>query len=55
MQALGGGWHRFGYASVSNFGTPLSMRAYARERGLHFPPRSTMRRATRKSSSWRNA
>ncbi len=36
MQALGGGWHRFGYACV-NFGTPLSMRAYARERGLHFP------------------
>jgi len=35
-QALGGGWHRFGYACV-NFGTPLSMRAYARERGLHFP------------------
>jgi glycerol-3-phosphate O-acyltransferase len=33
---LGGRWHRFGYACV-NFGTPLSMRAYVRERGLHFP------------------
>ena len=31
-----GGWHRFGYACV-NFGTPLSMRAWAGERGLHFP------------------
>ena len=29
-------WHRFGYACV-NFGTPFSMRAWARERGLHFP------------------
>ena len=29
-------WHRFGYACV-NFGTPVSMRAYARERGIHFP------------------
>ena len=29
-------WYRFGYACV-NFGTPFSMRAYARERGLHFP------------------
>ena len=35
-QMLGGGWHRFGYACV-NFGTPFSMRAYAQERGLHFP------------------
>ena len=35
-QALRGGWHRFGYACV-NFGTPLSMREHARERGLHFP------------------
>jgi glycerol-3-phosphate O-acyltransferase len=35
-QMLAGGWHRFGYACV-NFGTPLSMRAYARERGVHFP------------------
>jgi glycerol-3-phosphate O-acyltransferase len=35
-QMAGGGWHRFGYACV-NFGTPLSMRAYARQRGLHFP------------------
>ncbi len=31
-----GGWHRFGYACV-NFGTPLSMRAWAKEHGLHFP------------------
>ena len=29
-------WHRFGYACV-NFGTPFSMRAWARERGVHFP------------------
>jgi glycerol-3-phosphate O-acyltransferase len=35
-QMAAGQWHRFGYACV-NFGTPLSMRAYARERGLHFP------------------
>ncbi len=35
-QVASGGWHRFGYACV-NFGTPLSMRAYARQRGLHFP------------------
>jgi glycerol-3-phosphate O-acyltransferase len=28
-------WHRFGYACV-NFGTPVSLRAYARERGLDF-------------------
>jgi glycerol-3-phosphate O-acyltransferase len=35
-QVASGGWHRFGYACV-NFGAPLSMRAYARERGLHFP------------------
>lgn len=33
---LCGRWHRFGYACV-NFGTPLSMRTYVRERGLHFP------------------
>jgi glycerol-3-phosphate O-acyltransferase len=33
---LFGRWHRFGYACV-NFGTPISMRAYVRERGLHFP------------------
>jgi glycerol-3-phosphate O-acyltransferase len=31
-----GGWHRFGYACV-NFGTPLSMRAWTQEHGLHFP------------------
>ena len=35
-QILRGGWHRFGYACV-NFGTPFSVRTYARERGLHFP------------------
>ena len=29
-------WFRFGYACV-NFGTPQSMRAYAREHGVHFP------------------
>jgi len=29
-------WHRFGYACV-NFGTPLSMRSWARERDIHFP------------------
>jgi glycerol-3-phosphate O-acyltransferase len=34
--ALGGGWHRFGYACV-NFGAPLSMRTWAGERKLHFP------------------
>jgi glycerol-3-phosphate O-acyltransferase len=33
---LAGGWHRFGYACV-NFGSPLSMRAWASERELHFP------------------
>ena len=35
-QVASGGWHRFGYACV-NFGTPFSVRGYARERGLHFP------------------
>lgn len=30
---LQGRWHRFGYACV-NFGSPLSMRAYGRERGI---------------------
>jgi glycerol-3-phosphate O-acyltransferase len=30
-----GRWHRFGYACV-NFGAPLSMREYARERGFDF-------------------
>lgn len=34
--AVRGQWHRFGYACV-NFGTPFSMRAYARQHGLHFP------------------
>ncbi len=33
---LSGRWHRLGYACV-NFGTPISMRAYTREQGLHFP------------------
>ena len=33
---LTGRWHRLGYACV-NFGAPISMRAYAREKGLHFP------------------
>jgi len=28
-------WHRFGYACV-NFGSPISMRAYCRERGVDF-------------------
>ena len=36
VQVAGGGWHRFGYACV-NFGSPFSMRAHARERGVHFP------------------
>ncbi len=36
VQAARGGWHRFGYACV-NFGTPFSMRAHARQRGVHFP------------------
>jgi len=35
-QMATGQWHRFGYACV-NFGTPLSMRAWARDRGIHFP------------------
>jgi len=30
---LRGRWYRFGYACV-NFGSPLSMRAYSRERGI---------------------
>jgi glycerol-3-phosphate O-acyltransferase len=32
---LQGRWYRFGYACV-NFGSPLSMRAYIRERGIDF-------------------
>ncbi len=32
---LNSDWHRFGYACV-NFGTPVSMRAYCRERALDF-------------------
>jgi glycerol-3-phosphate O-acyltransferase len=35
-QIARGVWHRFGYACV-NFGTPFSMRAHARDRGVHFP------------------
>ena len=34
-QMLTGRWHRFGYACV-NFGSPLSMRAWARERNVDF-------------------
>jgi glycerol-3-phosphate O-acyltransferase len=34
--ALNGNWHRFGYACV-NFGAPVSMRAWCRTQGLHFP------------------
>ena len=34
--ALRGRWYRYGYACV-NFGTPISMRAWCREHGLHFP------------------
>ncbi|MGH8720568.1 MAG: 1-acyl-sn-glycerol-3-phosphate acyltransferase [Burkholderiales bacterium] len=33
--ALRSEWHRFGYACV-NFGAPVSMRTYCRERGLDF-------------------
>jgi glycerol-3-phosphate O-acyltransferase len=33
---LRGRWYRYGYACV-NFGAPLSMRAWCRERQLHFP------------------
>jgi glycerol-3-phosphate O-acyltransferase len=32
---LNSDWHRFGYACV-NFGSPVSMRAYCRERGVDF-------------------
>ena len=35
-RALNGSWHRFGYACVT-FGAPVSMRAWCRERALHFP------------------
>jgi glycerol-3-phosphate O-acyltransferase len=35
-QMLAGRWHRFGYACV-NFGSPVSMRAYVRSRGVDFP------------------
>lgn len=34
--AMTGRWYRFGYACV-NFGSPLSMRTYAREHHLDFP------------------
>ena len=34
-QMATGHWHRFGYACV-NFGSPVSMRRYVRERGLDF-------------------
>lgn len=42
-QIVRGGWHRFGYACV-NFGTPFSVRAHARERGVHFPSLSDAQR-----------
>jgi glycerol-3-phosphate O-acyltransferase len=35
-QLLTGRWYRYGYACV-NFGAPLSMRAWCRERGSAFP------------------
>lgn len=35
-QFLAGRWYRYGYACV-NFGTPLSMRAWCRSRGIAFP------------------
>ena len=41
--ALNGNWHRFGYACV-NFGAPVSMRAWCREHGLHFPALSEAER-----------
>jgi glycerol-3-phosphate O-acyltransferase len=34
--AIGGRWHRFGYACV-NFGTPVSMREWCTLNRLHFP------------------
>ncbi|MEY4751901.1 MAG: hypothetical protein RIQ60_4115 [Pseudomonadota bacterium] len=34
--ALSGRWHRLGYACV-NFGTPVSMGAWAEQHGVHFP------------------
>ena len=37
-------WHRYGYACV-NFGTPVSMRAYCRERGFDFRARREERHA----------
>jgi glycerol-3-phosphate O-acyltransferase len=40
-----GHWHRFGYACV-NFGTPFSMRTYARQRALHFPTLEETERRT---------
>ena len=44
-QMASGRWHRFGYACV-NFGTPFSLRSYARERGLHFPALDDAQRRT---------
>ena len=41
-------WHRFGYACV-NFGSPVSMREYCRERGLDF---QQARRARSASARW---
>ena len=39
-------WHRFGYACV-NFGSPVSMRAYCRQRGFDFPRLSQEERRER--------
>jgi glycerol-3-phosphate O-acyltransferase len=39
-------WHRFGYACV-NFGTPVSMREFVRERGIDFRKLSKDERYTR--------
>jgi glycerol-3-phosphate O-acyltransferase len=41
--ALQGRWYRYGYACV-NFGAPISMRAWCRSRGLHFPDLDEERR-----------
>jgi glycerol-3-phosphate O-acyltransferase len=41
--ALSGRWHRLGYACV-NFGTPVSMRAWAQQQGVHFPALDEARR-----------
>ena len=43
-------WHRFGYACV-NFGTPMSMREYCRERATSISASSRRRTRTRASPS----